>query len=298
MYSALQCLLEGVIDYAGLFPPAKLEMRAAVDEYLGHLNSHESWIVNRFICPASRLGELASVLEANRPEASFGLSVIGTGAVDAFSDSVKRDAEAIEDFEHKFEGQFFAEAYEVKAPENLKAGARAVQQLAPLDVFLEVPWGLEMNDKLHAIAEGGTLGAKARTGGLTKDAFPDSESLAAFLQECMNLDLPFKLTAGLHHPLPHVEEQTGGSMHGFLNVLVAAALVQTHDLSRAELVQLLGERDQKAFTFREKAVVWRGNDAGIDDIEEMRSLFVGYGSCSVMEPIEGLTAMKLYKGAA
>ena len=297
MHSSLQCLLEGVIDYAGLFPPAKLDLKPALDEYLGHLNSQESWIVNRFISPVGRLAELGELLNQERPEASFGITVIGTGG-DDFGVSVKKDAEAIDAFDSRVEGQFFVEAYEVKAPKDIRSAIKSAQQLSPLDVFLELPLNADLIDSLHQLAESGTIGAKARTGGLDKASFPSSEVVASFLQETMNLDVPFKLTAGLHHPLPMDDAETGGRMHGFLNVLLGAALVQAHDLSRVELVELLDETNPKAFSFRERSIAWKGQDAGIDDIEEMRSLFVGFGSCSVTEPIEGLESLKLYRRAS
>ena len=85
MSRALNTLLDNVIDYAGLFPPAKLDMEAAVSEYLELLNSPESWLVSRFVCTAARLTELADELEAQKAEIGFGISVIGTGGEDANS---------------------------------------------------------------------------------------------------------------------------------------------------------------------------------------------------------------------
>ncbi|HEX5631332.1 MAG TPA: hypothetical protein VFY15_06715, partial [Acidimicrobiia bacterium] len=54
--------LSGLIDYAGLFPPASLDLAAAVEEYRAIRGSAESWLVGRFICPADRLVELAGLL--------------------------------------------------------------------------------------------------------------------------------------------------------------------------------------------------------------------------------------------
>src|ERR1700722_13588798 len=94
MSRALNTLLEGVIDYAGLFPPARLSMEAALAEYLDLLNGNDSWLVSRFICPSNRLDELAEELESQRAEIGFGVSVIGTGGVDAatFSRGIVQDA--------------------------------------------------------------------------------------------------------------------------------------------------------------------------------------------------------------
>lgn len=54
--------LGGLIDYAGLFPPADLGMADAVAEYRAARAGAEAWMVERFLCPVGRLEELAAVL--------------------------------------------------------------------------------------------------------------------------------------------------------------------------------------------------------------------------------------------
>ena len=55
--------------------------------------------------------------------------------------------------------------------------------------------------------------AKVRCGG---ERVPAVDELGGFTRRCRALRLPFKATAGLHHPV------RGGSQHGFLNVAAAA----------------------------------------------------------------------------
>src|SRR5262245_62043254 len=50
-------LLTGLIDYAGIFPPARLSMQDACEAYARHLMSEFEWALGRFICPVSRLAE-------------------------------------------------------------------------------------------------------------------------------------------------------------------------------------------------------------------------------------------------
>src|SRR5579871_4947635 len=59
MSASLRALLAGVIDYAGLFPPAKLPLDRAVRHYARYRTEPEGWMLGRFVCPASRLMELA-----------------------------------------------------------------------------------------------------------------------------------------------------------------------------------------------------------------------------------------------
>lgn len=296
MSRALNTMLEGVIDYAGLFPPARLPMDQAVDEYLELLNGPESWLVNRFICPSDRLEELSDELERQKAEIEFALSVVGTGGNDAsaFAKGVIRDASNFAVFNSRCSDMCEIESYEVRAPEiELKAALRALGPFRELQVFVELPWNESMHDHLHLLAESDWLGAKARTGGLEAAAFPSSERLASFLQECLNLNVEFKLTAGLHHPIRRHDPGVNAMMHGFINVLAGAALADENELSRKEIVKILEETDPTAFTFTQDYVSWRNLEAGLDAIEDMRGLFVGFGSCSVMEPVTDMRELKL-----
>ena len=237
MSRALNTLLEGVIDYAGLFPPTGLSMEDAVAEYLRLLNGPESWLVNRFVCPAKRLDELADELENQKAEIGFGIAVIGSGGADAaaFSKGVLQDTSDFAQFINRTEDICAIEAYEVRAPDmELKAAMRSLGPFRELDVFIELPWGESMHDSLHHIAETDWIGAKARTGGLEPAAFPSPEKLAGVIQECLNLNVTLKLTAGMHHPIRHLDPKLTCMVHGFLNVLVAAALADENELSKKE----------------------------------------------------------------
>ena len=58
--SAAHALLEGLIDHAPLFPPASLPLEEALEDHRRALASPHAWMVARFVCPASRVGELGS----------------------------------------------------------------------------------------------------------------------------------------------------------------------------------------------------------------------------------------------
>jgi hypothetical protein len=58
MSPSLRELLNGIIDYAGLFPPANLPLDEAVRNYARYRTEPESWMLARFVCPARRLAEL------------------------------------------------------------------------------------------------------------------------------------------------------------------------------------------------------------------------------------------------
>src|SRR6185503_5953718 len=159
---------------------------------------------------------------------------------------------------------------------------------------LELPWGDGQSDQLAELAALEWLGAKARTGGLEPSNFPAPEALAGFLKECQDLDVAFKLTAGLHEPARHFDKDVGVEAHGFLNILAALALNEVHDLSRAEMAQVL---ESEEALWMPNGFCWSDLEVSFEDALLVRQLFVGFGSCSVDEPLEGLASLVFLEGA-
>jgi hypothetical protein len=124
--------------------------------------------------------------------------------------------------------------------------------------------------------------AKIRT------ATPSSETLAEFLCAAAARRLPFKATAGLHHPIRT-------SMHGFLNVFVGATFAWL-GMDRIMLTNLLNEADPQAFDFRNDGLRWRDWRASTAEVAQARREFAhSFGSCSFEEPIDDLRALGLMK---
>ena len=290
-------LLTGIIDYAGLFPPAKLTMAEAVAAYRRYRKGSESWIIDKFLCPAGRLAELCPQLQGDGGDI-FNVGVIGSGGadLDAFQTGLENDADSMSRFEDECEADARLGAYEARLPVgvSVEAAANDLRAFDRLDVFLELPWGTAQSDQLAAIAAQDWLGAKARTGGLEASEFPDSRGLAQFLKGCQDTDIRFKLTAGLHRPLYHFDPEIGAHPHGFLNVLAALALNDANDLSTGEMARVLEAGD---IVWSDERVSWQGMNASRQDCSEVRTLFSGFGSCSVDEPLEGLVSLGLLEGA-
>jgi len=55
---SLRALVENLIDYAGLFPPAALPMEEVAKRYAAYRDSKEGWILNRLALPAEKLAEV------------------------------------------------------------------------------------------------------------------------------------------------------------------------------------------------------------------------------------------------
>lgn len=292
MRASIERMLEGAIDYAGLFPPAKQSMEVAVSDYLRFVEGPESWIVSRFVCTASRLAEFEQVVSRMQPVPTIPLTVVGTSGhdLDTFESTLETDAQAMTKFEEMLGDRCPIEAFEIRTPSAADL-ATVIEDLSgfdEIDGFVEVPLDEHLEESLAQIAESEWLGAKARVGGLTPEAFPSAPVLATFLQLCLHLDVHFKLTAGLHHPLHHFDKAIGTPMHGFLNVFAATALAMEHDLARADIERVLNEESAAEFKFTADSLEWREHRASLECLQDMRGLFVGYGSCSVDDPLNGL----------
>ncbi len=295
MVASLERLLTGIIDYAGLFPPAKLPMEEHFSHYLTYRGGAERWLVNRLICPASQLGSLADQIEASRDPHPIAVSVVGTGASShkEWERSLATDAEQMNAFIARVGSRGSIEAFEAKIPHNneIYACLNELQNLNEAEVYVELGWDDAQEEAIAAVAESEWGRAKGRTGGIQPTAFPSSRQVAKFLQACAQLDVPFKLTAGLHHPFRHENTKLGVKEHGFLNVLTALALHLEHDLNTREMATILEDENPAAFRFDATGLAWGESHAGLETLAETRELFLGYGSCSVEEPLEDLTRL-------
>jgi hypothetical protein len=300
---SIRALMAGLIDYAGLFPPAALGMPDAVTRYASYRRGPYAWMLGRFIVPARRLREFE--------EASRLLLPSGEGAVPwrvsaLASDDVDADGATIDAFNARHAGEdagaAFIDAFEMKA-ESAADVHRVAATLPALRVWFEVAPGPALGSLLEAIADVGQgAGAKIRTGGTTADAIPDARAVAQFLFACARAGVMCKATAGLHHPIhaPHrltyADDSPTAMMHGFVNVFLAATLARDlvlHGYPDPEIVEtliaLLGESDIHHFVWHDDHVMWRRHRFDVPAIESTREQFArSFGSCSFEEPIEDL----------
>jgi hypothetical protein len=293
--------LSGLIDYAGLFPPESLDMAGAVAGYREALGGDHAWLVDRFICPVSRLEELAGHLMASLRAGDLAWRIVAVaddGSADWMS-AVDADSARVRGFEVVMAGGAVVEVVERRVDEGgVEPGTIAdASRSFGRFVFYEVPWSdPDVERSLRSLASareaaGRSLGAKIRTGGVIADAFPSPEAVARFLIGCRDLGLPLKATAGLHHPVRHRDATTGFVHHGFLNLLAAAAFA-VDGASFDDVTAVLADDDAGAFALTPAGLTWRDRRAGVDALAAARtSLLRAYGSCSVQEPVDDLTAL-------
>jgi len=282
--------LSGLIDYAGLFPPASLDMTAAVAEYRQARASESGWVVNRFICPVARLEELVGAMTATMRagEEPWRISVtVGAGS------SLAREAGAVQSFTATVGNAASVDLMEVRPLDGGQDAIRAVLRAFEAVVAFEVPWDGDIaagfGDLAGVRAEvGRSVIAKIRCGGLEPEDFPPPDAVARFLMQAADRSLPVKATAGLHHPFRHTDEETGFTHHGFVNLLVAGAMAHA-GAAIGTVTAALSETDPAAFALERSGIWWREHRVGYDAATAMRSkLLLGYGSCSFEEPVREL----------
>ena len=296
-YATIRALLANIVDYAGLFPPASLEMEAAVREFARQRASDEAWMLGRFVVPVARLGELeqASADIWGTQDGPFGLSVLVPGDLAAARQRIEAFQRS-----HAGAGHAAVEAVErqVSSPDEVAAATAA---FADLEVYLEIPHREDPSPFMEALAHRGGR-AKIRSGGVTADAFPTSAELARFITAAVRAGVPFKATAGLHHPLrgdyrlTYEPDSPSGTMHGFLNVFLASAWAKSGSMGREELAALLEERKPGAISWSDETVRWRGHEIDAASLAAARAGFAtSYGSCSFEEPVSDLRELGLFR---
>lgn len=318
MSGGLRALLTGLVDYAGLFPPAALAPAPAVAEYRRHREESTAWLLGRFIAPAARLEELAGLMADERPGGhTWPCSVlVGSGEDPQVAlAAVPGQGNAVADFESVGGGATPVEVLETPLPAAVAGGgaeefvprlAGALEEagLAGRHLYVEAPAGGDDGAVVTALADlarrrGGSfprVGAKLRCGGLVAGAFPPVERVADFIILCRDRGVSLKCTAGLHHPVRHRSAEPDVMMHGFLNVFGAAALAWGADLDAARVAACVAETDPAAFTCDDAGFAWRDHGLGADELAASRRQWLGgFGSCSFAEPRDDLAALGLLR---
>lgn len=320
----LRALLADIIDYAGLFPPAELRLREALQNYVQYRQEPEAWMLGRFVIPVGRLGDLTAFAKLFRAPEPFSFAVLGTGApaADAFVEHFDRDLDRLHQFHVDHRDRVRADVLEVRLPADVLEGSAAglrdffdrvhrrllAAGTAQLDVYYEVPHpiapdvlrnvlaAMADHNSAQAVPVRSTVGLKMRCGGTRPDAFPPAEHVARVVAGCRDAGVRFKATAGLHHPVRHYSETYEAHMHGFLNVFGSAALAVEHGLDAARIETILLDENPDAFQFTKDTLSWRDLAVPLGTIHYVRDqLAMSFGSCSFDEPRDDLKELELIR---
>jgi hypothetical protein len=326
MLASVRALLSGIVDYAGLFPPAQLPLDQAVRNYLRYRISTDSWLLGRFICPAARLSELVAFRhEIDALPAPLVVSALGRGGKDSaeFLAGVRSDLADIARLRESFGEKAAVDVYEVKLPPALfdpaeknklfaLVGTTAflLEKEGPGEItpFMEPPSARRDVVELavatlaadHAAPEASSrrrcrpAGLKIRCGGADSAAIPTPEQLAFAITHACENGIALKFTAGLHQPLRHFDAALNAHAHGFLNLFVAGTLAYAHGMTKEAAEKAIANENVDRFHFDEFGLDWKKLIAVSSQVEMARRTAVtSFGSCSFDEPCEGLRALGL-----
>jgi hypothetical protein len=324
MVAGLRALLSAILDYAGVFPPARLPLEKAVRSYARYRCDSDQWMLGRFVCPTDQLRALAPQLESD-PEApeQIDLSAVGRGgSLAEFAATFDADLEEVARFSSRASAPATVSAIEVRLPPgsveagpdheaNLIAAACATLQARDqrgLTPFFECSAGGNRRRRaagtIDAIAgtrrslwakESAALpGFKLRCGGADPAAVPTLKEVAFVLTACREAGVPLKLTAGLHHPFRQAGKDGGAPTHGFINVFAAGVLSLAHGLAGESVEPILADETSEHFAFTDEGLSWSGLGATLEQITAARhKLVLSFGSCSFDEPRDDLRMLGL-----
>lgn len=291
---SIRALLSQVVDYAGLFPPSQAKMSEAVINYAAYRVSSHGWMLGHFVLPAARLEEFVQSAAdlVNRNEEPWRLAVVAGEDID---DTLRR----ISDFNKANSPAIVADVLEVKASTISKIENTVKALPADLTVYFEISMGEAFVDLVTALALLEQR-AKIRTGGVAREDFPSSREIIRFVRTCMAANVPFKATAGLHHPLrcfkplTYAQDAPQGTMHGFLNMLIMTGFAR-ESYRVGVLEEIMEEEFEEVFEFTEGGVTWRNehflSNSHLDRLR--RKGMHSFGSCSFDEPVADLQKLGL-----
>lgn len=256
-----RALFRRLVDDAAMFPPGNASAAVALDEHLRYRGSWFADLVGPLLVPARSLDSFVQAQQAaGSPEVSIVL--IGT------TDLPRHLAPGVT------VAGFEVAAADIPLPE-VATGTLAVE-------ISVGPGGDRVLAAVGHAAEPGPV-AKFRTGGTTADAFPSEAVLAGVIRKAAAVDVPLKLTAGLHHAVRHTDHVTGFEHHGFLNVLVA--------VNRARSGADLGAVSH-ALTIRDSSSLLP-EIREVAEPSQLRGRFRSFGCCGVEDPIGDLVELGL-----
>jgi hypothetical protein len=298
--ASLQALLAQAIDYAGMFPPASLDLETALKNQAQYLRSEDAWMLHTFVLPVEQFDAAKPFLAQFDPQHPLRVAALGPRAANAeiFLETLESCDAAIRAFA-KYDVDLISISHlemplPLDADSSLLSEARAI--LGDLPVFWETPperagHTIALLAEFNSNQDAPTFGCKMRTGGVTPHAFPTCAQIAGALVTPATHQVPVKFTAGLHHPIRQFRDEVKTKMHGFLNVLGAAVLAAEHRWDASQTALMLEDENPASFRFIDDCFAWRQWKIGIERLAYRRKFAVSFGSCSFDEPRQDLRAL-------
>ncbi|GAA0957987.1 hypothetical protein GCM10009554_69560 [Kribbella koreensis] len=282
--STIPALFRHLVDDAAMFPPGDLPLVEAVAAHRAHRQAPYAELVGPLICTDDNLMKVAAeaAKAGTNGAAPLEVSVVITGGAGGIEPAIRygdRSADVT------------VKSIEVRLRDEDDLSRNALRVVRACDdcvdeesAFVEIGLDGAWERALDVVADAGYY-AKLRTGGLDASLFPTADQVAAFITACLDREVAFKCTAGLHNAVRHTAEDTGFEHHGFLNVLLATR-ASLDGAGQDDIAAVLENRDGEALAARAAQLTE-------EQAKGTRRWFTSFGSCSIDEPRHDLTALKL-----
>jgi hypothetical protein len=281
---AARILFQGLFDDAAVFPPGLAPLPRALRDHVARQASSYADLVGPLLLPVTAIADLVSlehppveIAVIGRPGTS--LALVG----EALTRLGRRPGVTVTGVEIGWSpGWRHAGGW---GPDTWGAESLGAQH------SIEVPRGAELDSALSDLQADGSgaspVQAKFRTGPLPGQPASTSTELATFIRACIDHDLSFKLTGGLHHAFSRTTS-SGAHQLGFLNVIAATRWALSHGAGVPEMEPLLAQTDQGQIL----DIITRMSEA---DSSVVRAFFASYGCCGVMDPMGDLATLGLIR---
>jgi hypothetical protein len=308
---AERALFHALFDDAAVFPPALVPLPQAVADHVARQGSSyagSGGLVGPLLLPSSAVEDF---LKLRRPQ--LAVAVIARPGTDLglVGDALARLHESpdvgVSDVGVSDVGvsDVIVSGVEIGwSPAWHRVRALLAREGWGSSLSVEVPRGADLERALSDLQEhaddANPVQAKFRTGSTPDQPVPTPTEVANFIRACVDRDLGFKLTGGLHHAISTTTavstttESTSRpstsagveDQFGFLNVIAATRWALAHGAEVPEMESLLSQRDPVPIL----DIITRMSAA---DASVVRAFFTAYGCCAVMDPIGDLVALGL-----
>jgi hypothetical protein len=314
---ALELLLERLFDYAGMFPPAALEIEKALIESAGFPRSlrRPAMVAANIVVVCDLLVKLESpLLKASGFVPGHPFEVASLGApfkcAEGPGDRNRHEMRTIREINAGTgESGVRVGSYEVKIEGNASSWSdRLRDDLTELQQTLEdqklniciepdfslAGWDSDLQMLTTLLGEMNRSKRTSRMLLKVRGSGPtavDNSKLARIVKEVTRANLGLKATAGLHHPV--IEAERYGNRLGFLNLSVALAIGRAHGsaIDVTQIEECLETTSSSDFSF-EDGVRWRGFEVPLSRLREIKSEYpFSIGSCSISEPDEDIARL-------
>jgi len=282
---AERALFRTLFDDAAVFPPGLAPLPVAVADHVAQQSSSYADLVGPLLLPATAIVDLLSV---DQPH-PLAVVVIGRPGTDL---ALVRDAVSRLDKHPTATLAGVEIGWSPDWHESLGWGVPISVEVPRGGVQVEALSDIQMHgDDTHPVQ------AKLRTGSTPSNPIPSPAELATFIRSCVDRDLSFKLTGGLHHAISTTAANHNPADHdaagvedqfGFLNVIAATRWALAHGAEVPEMSALLSQWDPSPIL----DIITRMSEA---DASVVRAFFTAYGCCAVTDPIGDLASLGLIK---